>query len=308
MKKASTLKIASQLRELTSYCTVRENDTRWSSTFNMIDRFLEIKKHLSEINDLLSLLPNHLEVDILSRGFNTMKKFDSVTIMLQRDGMSFVESREIFDLFLKDYPDFEHYIGDDALIIENETFEKAVMRISRGMPLSDSQRRAALRLLKPTDEIPHAEVDFFDDDRQGEENQSYSQLLQRKLKRQKRGTDAERQDVYIDLEMLPGTSVNCERLFSAAKFILSDTRKRTSPTLFEALLLLKVNSSYWNVHSVGQAIGRSKEGLVYGDINDTMSDVDVDALDEEEDNSDGNNESSSPGDLASSTVSSSILF
>ena len=73
-------------------------------------------------------------------------------------------------------------------------------------------------------------------------------------------------------------------------------------------MLLKVNSSYWNVHSVGQAIGRSKEGLVYGDINDTMSDVDVDALDEEEDNSDGNNESSSPGDLASSTVSSSILF
>ena len=136
----------------------------------------------------------------------------------------------------------------------------------------------------------------------------YSQLLLRKLKRQKRGTDAERQDVYIDLEMLPGTSVNCERLFSAAKFILSDTRKRTSPTLFEALLLLKVNSSYWNVYSVGQAIGRSKKGLVYGDINDTMGDVDVDALDEEEDNSDSNNKSSSPGDLASSTVSSSILF
>jgi hypothetical protein len=30
-------------------------------------RFLEIKKHLSEINDLLLMLPNHLEVDILIR-------------------------------------------------------------------------------------------------------------------------------------------------------------------------------------------------------------------------------------------------
>ena len=89
--------------------------------------------------------------------------------------------------------------------------------------------------------------------------------------------------MYIDLEMLPGTSVNFERLFLAAKFILSNTRKRTSPTLFEALLLLKVNSSYWNVYSVGQAIGRSKKGLVHGDINDTIGDVDVDALDEEED-------------------------
>jgi hypothetical protein len=111
-----------------------------------------------------------------------MKKFDSVTVMLQRDGMSFVESREIFDLlFLKEYPDFEHYIGDDALIVKNEKFEKAVMRISRGMPLSDSERRAALRLLKPTDKIPHAEVDLFDDNRQEEENQSSSQLLRRKL-------------------------------------------------------------------------------------------------------------------------------
>jgi hypothetical protein len=137
MKKASTLKIASQLQELTSYCTVQENDTRWSSTCNMMDRFLEIKKHLSEFKGLLSLLPNHLEVDILSRGFNTMEKFDNATVMLQRDGMSFVELREIFDLFLKDYPDFEHYVGDDALIIENETFKKAVLQISRGMPLSD---------------------------------------------------------------------------------------------------------------------------------------------------------------------------
>jgi hypothetical protein len=55
--------------------------------------------------------------------------------------------------------------------------------------------------------------------------------------------------------MLPGTSVNCERLFSMAKFILSDTRKRTNPNLFEALLLLKVNTRFWSVYSVGEAMG-----------------------------------------------------
>lgn len=276
----------------------------------MIDRFLKIKKHLSEVNDLLSLLPNHLEVDILTRAFNFMKNFDSVTVMLQRDGMSFVESREIFDLFLKDYPDFEHYIGDEALIIENEKFEKAIMRIARGMALSDSQRQAALRLLKPTeDETPHQEVSD-DDYHQQEPQQSYSQLLQRKLKRQKRATaDADRQEVYINLEVLPGTSVNCERLFSAAKFILSDTRKRTNPTLFEALLLLKVNCEHWNVYSVGEAIGRTKKrsAIIDISINDT-EDVDVDALNDEDDyNSDGETYTPcSPGDLATSTVSSSV--
>ena len=62
--------------------------------------------------------------------------------------------------------------------------------------------------------------------------------------------------MYISLDVLPGTSVNCERLFSLAQFILLDTRKRTSPKLFEALILLKVNRSFWNVFMVGKAMGR----------------------------------------------------
>jgi hypothetical protein len=72
----------------------------------MIDRYLCIQTELSSVVDLLSLLPNHLEVDYLTRAHATMEKVDSTTVMLQRDGMTFVESREIFDLFLKDYPDF----------------------------------------------------------------------------------------------------------------------------------------------------------------------------------------------------------
>lgn len=54
MKKACTLlKIASQLRDLTDYAAVRDNDTRWSSTYNMIQRFLKIKTELSTIVELL---------------------------------------------------------------------------------------------------------------------------------------------------------------------------------------------------------------------------------------------------------------
>ena len=133
------MKIACELRELTSYATVRENDTRWSSTYNMITRFLKIQKELSEIGGLLSLLlPNQLEVNVLQRGHDQMKKFDSVTIMLQRDGMTFVESRELFDLFLKDYPAFEHYISSEASIVENLAF---VMAIAKGSQLTHQKVR-----------------------------------------------------------------------------------------------------------------------------------------------------------------------
>ena len=77
MKKASTLKVASQLCELTKYAAICENDTRWSSMYHMIERFLKMQTELSSIVDLLSLLPNHLEVDYLTRAFASMKKFDS---------------------------------------------------------------------------------------------------------------------------------------------------------------------------------------------------------------------------------------
>jgi hypothetical protein len=139
------------------------------------------------------------------------------------------------------------------------------MKIARGFPLSEEERIAGLRLLQPDDPNVQGDEDasfsreHAEDHFQGEE--SYSQALERKLKRQRRITESERSDRYMNLDLLPGTLVNCERLFSAAKFILSDTRKRTSPTLFEALLLLKVNSSYWNVVSVSQAMMRSRNTI-----------------------------------------------
>jgi sulfur relay (sulfurtransferase) DsrC/TusE family protein len=41
-----------------------------------------------------------------------------------------------------------------------------------------------------------------------------------------------------------------------AKHILTDTRKRTTPALFEALLTLKVNREWWDEYSVAAAMKR----------------------------------------------------
>jgi hypothetical protein len=232
----------------------------------MVQRFLKIQTQLSGVVELLSLLPNHLKLACLTNAFESLKKFDSVTLMLQREGMSFVESREIFDLFLKDFPAFAYYIGEDALIVENELFEKAVMRIARSLPLSEEQEALVVSLIKeesPPVEEPVEATSSTSKEHGAHNNEdeiSYSEELQQKLKRQRTEVQADKAKSYINLDALPGTSVNCERLFSAAKFILSDTRKRTSPKLFEALLLLKVNRNYWNIYSVGKAMGKMGEG------------------------------------------------
>jgi hypothetical protein len=150
----------------------------------MVQQFLKIQTQLSGIVELLSLLPNHLEIAYVTNAFESLKKFDSVTLMLQREGMSFVESsQEIFNLFLKDFLAFAYFIGKDALIVENELFGKAVMRIARSLPLSEEQEVLVVPLIKeksPT--VEPQEVSCSPSKEDGPHNNddeiSYSEALQ----------------------------------------------------------------------------------------------------------------------------------
>lgn len=105
MKKASTLKVSAQLRKPTTVRTVRENDTRWSSTVMMVARFFEIQRELSAVPDLIPLIPNLLEIDLLAKAFVHLQAFNKITVMLlQEEGITFVGVRDIFDSVLIDCP------------------------------------------------------------------------------------------------------------------------------------------------------------------------------------------------------------
>jgi hypothetical protein len=140
------------------------------------------------------------------------------------------------------------------------------MRIARSLPLSEEQEALVVPLIKEeSPPVEPVEASSLTSKEHGAHNNeddiSYSEELQRKLKQQRTKVQADKAKSFINLvDALPGTSVTCERPFSAAKFILSDTRKRTSPNLFEALLLLKVNRNYLNIYSVGEAMGKMGEG------------------------------------------------
>ena len=101
--------------------------------------------------------------------------------------MSFLEVRELFQEVLEDFPDFKHYLADDANIVEDPLFEKAIVRISKGLPLSDEQKQAAARLLKceaggdnfqPVTDNNQSSDDVTDED--GEPEESYIQNLERR--------------------------------------------------------------------------------------------------------------------------------
>ena len=273
MKKANTLKLAAKVRALTSYSCVRENVTRWSSTFQMISRFLKIQTELISVVELLPLFPTHAEIEVLTRAHRSHKQFDRVTVMpLQKSTMSFIRSREIFDAVLQDFPQLAQYLAADADIVESPLFEKSIVRMAKGLSLSNQEREAISGLLMPiSDCSATSEAEAVTDSSLGEsagedEEEDYDNILEQRLKRQK--TDTEDHQTYWNVEMIPGTSVNCERHFSLAKHILTATRNRTTPAMFESLLILKVNRKWWNEQSVALAMGRIGKDKVGSDDED----------------------------------------
>jgi hypothetical protein len=165
---------------------------------------------------------------------------------------------------LEDFPDFAHHLADDPCIVENPSFRRAIVQIAKGLPLTDEQRQVAARMLQPASKSCNdtlSEVEPVTDSSQEGENtidleESYTQSLERHLKRQKTIVSEEEEATYWNLDLIPVTSVNCERHFSVAKHILTDTRKQTMPAIIDSLLMLKVNRKWWDEYSVGVAMGQ----------------------------------------------------
>jgi len=268
MKKASTLKVNAQLRKLTTLQTVKGNDTRWTSVFDMTTRFFRIQKELSSIQDLFPLLPTLVEIDLLEKAYVHLKRFHGIHMWLQEEGISFLRVREIFDTVLDDYPELGSHLASDASIVKFPLFERAVAKIAEGRQVTNAERASVRCLLKPVVDADDDNDDALDEgdmrvhvnnDESGDHpnnSLTYAQKVELRMKRRKTNNN----DVaskYVNLDVLCGTSVQCERLFSVGKNILTDTRKSTSPAVFQAILLLKVNRIEWDVYTVGRAMGRS---------------------------------------------------
>ncbi len=114
-----------------------------------------------------------------------------------------------------------------AKIVVDAIFEKAVIRIAKGIVLTTEQRQSVQGVLCPT--LPDgSSTGRFSDLAVPVEHQgslSFAEKIKDHLKRQKTGNDALASQ-NINLDILSGTSVSCERLFSFAKHILTDTRNQ----------------------------------------------------------------------------------
>ena len=286
MAKASNLKTAARLRELTldyhgvSLKAVRENVTRWTSVFSMVKRYLRIKQQLDDCDGLAPYLLDGPQHNLIKKVNEDFEIFHMITSEIQAKGVNLLHVRLQFGTLCADphYACMREHLNPAATIVQSKHFESGVRNIILGnhTNLTDDERVAVERLIDPKkleaqrEALQEQEGGAGGDGTAGRGARARVLSLKEKLalniKKRKIGADlpgnitAESMSVYVDVgKLICATSNCCERLFSEAKYIMLPHRRSMSPIVFEALIYLKKNEKFWNVKTVAVAMKRSLE-------------------------------------------------
>jgi hypothetical protein len=243
------IKQAGKLRKKTHLEPVKRNVTRWSSTFEMVTRFFELRPYIEESDpELAQYLPSSVQVLTLQKLLESLKKMEAVTKKLQGETCTLSDVRAIFDAVILAFPNMAHHLAADAKIVHSPDFENAVVKIQEGQShsLTDLEKAAAsVFSVQNNSESPLAEsLDFV------------SMALKVRNKKKKV------QQEFVNLGFVSPTSNVVERLFSAARMVLTDYRKSMSPYSFECVMFLKTNRALWTVHDINSLLkknGKKKE-------------------------------------------------
>lgn len=250
MKKLSYQIPAAKLRRFTHLKAKISNETRWSSTYNMLKRYIEIKEYLPqlelpEIDELLLSDQDDLTIERLCQKFANL---DSVTIALQDNSTTISKARCLFDSVIEDYPRLASRLATDAQIVDNDHFENAIAKIqlSQEHDLTVNEQRAV--------------KDFkLEHNSQENRNNRRLSLAERAIKRHRVSVGSTQKSQYMDLRFLLATSNICERLFSIAGYATSDRRQGIDPYNLEIQLFLYVNVEYWDINEVHALVSKSIE-------------------------------------------------
>lgn len=143
--------------------------------------------------------------------------------MLQTEGITLVEVQDLFDEVLEDYPELCGHLSVDSKIVVNPVFEKAVLKLSKNLTLSDAERQCVSCLLLPDENgaanndsahfaLPQTSTTTNGGGTVRQPELTYAQKLKLGMKRKRMGNGNDNTRNYMNLDVLVGTSVSRERL------------------------------------------------------------------------------------------------
>ncbi|OWZ05126.1 hypothetical protein PHMEG_00022844 [Phytophthora megakarya] len=247
MTKLRTLKGQAVLRRFSQLTPLPRNDTRWSSTYEMVARYIVLQPCIvqlgrellveHEIHPLLLSLAEHERIKALMKH---LERFEGVTEALQRTSLTLSAVRRLFGQVVKEYPVLKASLVPTAAIVNNPHLEEGLVKLQRGEALLALRSRHVPNLGR-----------FRLKETPAREDTSNSIV---KAAFKKRGVS--KCSNYTDVSYVPPTSNKCERFFSATKQVLSDLRMSLSPNKLAMLMLLQYNRKMWDVHMVEELRAR----------------------------------------------------
>ena len=158
MKKMKTQLIQLALGPLTHLKPKSKNETRWSSMFEMVNRYYRFKEEdvLKKLCEDVPDMESYMLIASEERRLLALKKIiDELhlcTKQLQDETMTFGLMRELFDILIQDYPEMGKHIGPQAEIVHSRIFESALYKISshQSQSLTEDEKLSVMKLKTAT--------------------------------------------------------------------------------------------------------------------------------------------------------------
>lgn len=225
---------------------LKDNDTRWSSIFNMLQRFVKLQNIASKMTDddqLMELL-DAVDVETVKLVLRRLEPLNDYMIRIQDPSRNLDYAVSMFNQIHRDFRhlhnSFNHYIEQDALTY-NPDFDRVVVKLLSGEDnLTETEREAVSGFLTPAGEAVYVPEEV-------PENLSEAALFDwnfEQSRKRRKLQDKDRYDIAL-LNCIAPTSCDCERLFSQCKLTNTDIRQSMTPKNFEARIYLRENSRFW---------------------------------------------------------------
>lgn len=269
---------AALLRIETHLGPTLQNDTRWSSAHAVMAKWEKIEDHAAaasiEPKSTIELPPTSIIFKRAAKNTKLMlDDINAVVLLLQERVLSYAECRALLDELMyesecnsKISTSHWHgnqlsteYIAPNSSKITSPHFASAVLKMQRRQmaALTAVERLAISKWLKSNTALPRSN--------NMDRTVSLAERLKHKTKKdkgEKRTVDGVAvgelsQDSCLDHVI--GSAAEVERLWSEARWILTDNRSKTAPILVEAILFLRYHRGLWDENSVMEARHAVKE-------------------------------------------------
>ncbi len=243
MCKLRSLILSAKPRKLTTVPPIVRNVTRWSSTYEMLKRYVHVRDFFSALESdgldtsTLSCTDNR-RVDASLR---RIQPIESVTKSLQSDCTTLSDTRISFDAVIDKFPETSRRLSPRADIVHSPTFENAIVKLQQNNVVGltvDERKQVSLILEQNSEYIPH------------DERLSFAERVLKRQKCNERFTNG----TYLDTRFLLPTTNICEQLFWKVGIVLTDRRKRLNPANQELQIFLHLNRDLWDRTAVNEIL------------------------------------------------------